>query len=87
MQDESRCPELECLSLPVEAPLRACFDESTGVLTLESTVHRAATDRTLVRLRLTFSPEATHGFVSMLRAVESELGFALADPAGPPLRQ
>lgn len=80
-------PEMECHAYPVESPLTAGFDPVTGVLTLESTIHRGAGDRGLVRLRLTFAPDAAHGFVRLLKAVEKELGAAIADQSHPIVRQ
>jgi hypothetical protein len=78
---------IECVTYPVDAPLTASFDPSTGALTLESTVHRDVSGRDFVRLRLNFSPDAAHGFVRLLKAVERELGMAVARQPRPPLRQ
>lgn len=77
----------ECLTYPVESPLTASFDPETGILTLESTIHRGVGERGLIRLRLNFSPDAAHGFVRLLKAVENELGLAIADRGRPPLQQ
>ena len=70
----------ECLTLPIEAPLTASFDAETGILRIESTVHRSAGERQLIRLQLDFAPEAAHGFVLALKAVESQLDIVVGDP-------
>ncbi len=77
----------ECVTYPVESPLTARFNPETGVLTLESTAHRDTGGRRLVRLRLNFSPDAAHGFVRLLKAVEKELGWAIAKRGRPSLQQ
>jgi hypothetical protein len=87
MPDERANQEVECLALPVEAPLTANFDPLTGLLTLESTVQRGVDDGRWVRLQLSFSPEAAHGFIRLLKAVESQLGVVLSDDRRAPLRQ
>jgi hypothetical protein len=87
MHDEPASQEVECLAYPVEAPLTASFDPLTGVLMLESTIHHAADDRRLVRLQLNFSPDAAHGFIRLLKAVENQLGVVLSDDKRASLRQ
>src|SRR5262249_10290625 len=84
---EAPAGDVECITLPVESPLTATFDPTTGVLTLESTIHRDSSDRKLVRLRLDFAPDAAHGFIRMVQAVEEELGALVVNQACPSLLQ
>jgi len=87
MREELVSQEVECLAFPIEVPLTANFDPLTGLLTLESSIHLGANDRRLVRLQLSFSAEAAHGFISLLKSVENKLGVVLSDDTRASLRQ
>ena len=87
MQDEAAADAVECLTYPIESPLTATFDAFTGVLTVESTILRQVGEQGFMRLRLNFSPDAAHGFVRLLKAVEKKLDIAIADRGSPLLQQ
>jgi hypothetical protein len=79
--------ELDRLAFRVEAPLTAHLDPVTGILTLESTIQHGADARRLVRLQLTFSAAAAHGFIRLLNAVQDQLGIVLDAEVGASLPQ
>ena len=70
----------DCVTFPVESPLTGTYDAETGRLLLETTVCRSTGKRRLLHLKLDFSPQATHGFVMLLKAVEDQVGVVLGEP-------
>jgi hypothetical protein len=70
--------EPEVVSFPVDVPLHAEYDTSTGVLIIETPVVHDGEGRSEIMLRLRFTAAATSGFVRVLMALEKE-GHSLAD--------
>jgi hypothetical protein len=68
----------QTVTFPVDVPLQAEYDATSGVLTIETPVVHAGEGPSEVVLRLRFTSAAACGFVRVLRALEDE-GFSLAD--------